>query len=431
MGGITITMKLVVSLAILALAASQTPAIDIDEVVPESVADDFLVQSFAQAKTALANNGEGQCQQLADETEQAVKDAVKAQQDIIDAMDNGGSCHTAGDNIVNDAQNTLDQAKHAEQTAKNAKEAAESQMIDLGSFSFKQLESIVSSNTCNNDIIMASSYTGAVAGVQASRNAHESAKDDVTSAETALENAKEEGAKLVNQCMCHVIQEHDAAVGSANDAMEEANLKAWTQAAHIRCVVAGTALPNCQVGNPPVVVPAQLADGVACNNGLAQEWGGVKKNIAKSVVTGAGFTLCYSFPMNQRYDNNEAALKSGCTGEHMVMACGPTNGNTLKMAAAGNTAEILHSDNFSKNQKPTSELQHQRDGVGWFNSKGSSRGCVGFTTRSPSQLVLSNCDGAMGQDQSQAGMQLHYRHAGYRCGTHNNNGYTAYFYNKN
>merc|ERR1711959_340168 len=105
MGGITITMKLVVSLAILALAASQTPAIDIDEVVPESVADDFLVQSFAQAKTALANNGEGQCQQLADETEQAVKDAVKAQQDIIDAMDNGGSCHTAGDSIVNDAQN--------------------------------------------------------------------------------------------------------------------------------------------------------------------------------------------------------------------------------------------------------------------------------------------------------------------------------------
>jgi len=292
------------------------------------------------------------------------------------------------------------------------------------------LASILSKGKCNKDIIMGSDYAGAVATVKAKRNAHTSAKGAITTAKGAVKDAKKEAATLANTCMCNLIKEHDAAVKAANKKNQDANKKAWTQAAHIRCVVAGTALPNCQVGNPPVVVPAQLADGVTCNNGLAEEWGGVKKNIAKSVVTGAGFTQCYSFPMNQRYDQNEAALKAGCTGEHMVMACGPTNGNTLKLAAAGNTAEILHSDNFSKNQKPTSQLQHQRDGVGWFNSMGSSRGCVGFTTRSPSQLVLSNCDVAMGQDQSQAGMQLHYRHAGYKCGTHNNNGYTAYFYNK-
>merc|ERR1719506_2858346 len=185
-------MKLLVSLAILALAAAQPPAANIEanieEVVPEnlamnddgSVADDFLVQSYSNAKEALAKNGEAGCKKLADDTEKAVRDAVEAEQNLINAMDNGGDCHTTGDSLVTAAENKLKQAQTDEQTAKKAKEKAEGQNISLGSRSFKQLESILSKGKCNKDIIMGSNYAGAVATVKAKRNAHTSAKGAIT-----------------------------------------------------------------------------------------------------------------------------------------------------------------------------------------------------------------------------------------------------------
>merc|ERR1719201_2910757 len=109
-------MKLLVSLAILALAAAQNPAANIEEVVPEnladplpmtddgSVADDFLVQSYSHAKEALAKNGEGACKKLADDTENAVKSNVDAEQKIINAMDNGSDCHKSGDHLITAAE---------------------------------------------------------------------------------------------------------------------------------------------------------------------------------------------------------------------------------------------------------------------------------------------------------------------------------------
>merc|ERR1711981_672284 len=233
-------MKLLVSLAILALAAAQTPAIHTEEVVPEfefvadddgSVADDFLVQSYNQAKEALAKNGEGACKKLADDTENAVKSNVDAEQKIINAMDNGSDCHKSGDHLITAAENKLKQAKTDEQKAKVAKENAEGQKISLGSLSFKQLESIHSNGKCNKDIIMGSDYKGAVATVKAKRNAHTSAKGAIT---------------------------------AANKKNQDANKKAWTQAAHIRCVVDSVQIAKCKVGKPPVVVPAKLAAGVKC-----------------------------------------------------------------------------------------------------------------------------------------------------------------------
>merc|ERR1719174_1999609 len=266
-------MKLLVSLAILALAAAQTPAIHTEEVVPEfefvadddgSVADDFLVQSYNQAKEALAKNGEGACKKLADDTENAVKSNVDAEQKIINAMDNGSDCHKSGDHLITAAENKLKQAKTDEQKAKVAKENAEGQKISLGSLSFKQLESIHSNGKCNKDIIMGSDYKGAVATVKAKRNAHTSAKGAITAAKGDVEDAKKEAKKLVNKCMCNLIKEHDAAVKATNKKNQDANKKAWTQAAHIRCVVDSVPMAKCKVGKPPVVVPAKLAAGVKC-----------------------------------------------------------------------------------------------------------------------------------------------------------------------
>merc|ERR1719174_1233492 len=267
-------MKLLVSLAILALAAAQTPAANIEEVVPEnlamnddgSVADDFLVQSYSHAKEALAKNGEAGCKKLADDTEKAVRDAVEAEQKLINAMDNGGDCHTTGDSLVTAAENKLKQAQTAEQTAKKAKEKAEGQNISLGSRSFKQLESILSKGKCNKDIIMGSDYAGAVATVKAKRNAHTSAKGAITAAKGDVEDAKKEAATLANTCMCNLIKEHDAAVKATNKKNQDANKKAWTQAAHIRCVVDSVQIAKCKVGKPPVVVPAKLAAGVKCQS---------------------------------------------------------------------------------------------------------------------------------------------------------------------
>merc|ERR1712072_34680 len=260
----------------LALAAAQNPAANIEGVVPEnladplpmtddgSVADDFLVQSYSHAKEALAKNGEGACKKLADDTENAVKSNVDAEQKIINAMDNGGDCHKSGDHLITAAENKLKQAKTDEQKAKVAKENAEGQKISLGSLSFKQLESIHSNGKCNKDIIMGSDHKGAVATVKAKRNAHTSAKGAITAAKGDVEDAKKEAKKLVNKCMCKVIKEHDAAVKAANKKNQDANKKAWTQAAHIRCVVDSVQIAKCKVGKPPVVVPAKLAAGVKC-----------------------------------------------------------------------------------------------------------------------------------------------------------------------
>merc|ERR1719305_1355915 len=77
-----------------------------------------------------------------------------------------------------------------------------------------------------------------------------------------IEEAKKEAATLANTCMCNLIKEHDAAVKATNKKNQDANKKAWTQAAHIRCVVDSVPMAKCKVGKPPVVVPAKLAAGV-------------------------------------------------------------------------------------------------------------------------------------------------------------------------
>jgi len=195
-----------------------------------------------------------------------VKDDVKAEQDLIDKMDNRKDCHKAGDEVIAKAEDDLKNAKKARDDAKQAEEDAESKKINLGKFTFATLEDIVDAGSCDNKVIKASEYSDHTPAVSAAREDHQLKVGEVGEAEKALEQAKEEAARMVKSCNCKVVQEHGAALEAANSKMAEANKKAWTQAAHIRCVVAGTKLDACGVGDVPVVKAAQLAEGVTCEN---------------------------------------------------------------------------------------------------------------------------------------------------------------------
>merc|ERR1712072_370977 len=145
MGEPPVAMKLVLLTLVLcgaAFAAPRSNFLEDDQLVPEEeLSWNDAEASVAELMQAAEDpkSGKDQCYKLADSTEADVKANVKAQQDLIDAMDNGSECPKAGDAVKNEAQGNLNNAQNAYDSTKANYEAARDKKIDMGTHTWSSL----------------------------------------------------------------------------------------------------------------------------------------------------------------------------------------------------------------------------------------------------------------------------------------------------
>merc|ERR1712010_270045 len=219
MGEPLVAMKLVLLTLVLcgaAFAAPRSNFLEDDQLVPEEeLSWNDAEASVAELMQAAEDpkSGKDQCYKLADSTEADVKANVKAQQDLIDAMDNGSECPKAGDAVKN--------------------EAARDKKIDMGTHTWSSL----SRSSCAGTFFDSGPWADQKLIVDNLKAEMDSKAGSLEQAKKAKVKADSDAAHLVNQCKCDIMKAHQDAIKKANDDMKDANKKAWTNAAHIRCVV--------------------------------------------------------------------------------------------------------------------------------------------------------------------------------------------------
>ncbi len=142
---------------------------------------------------------------------------------------------------------------------------------------------------------------------------------------------------------------------------------------------------------------------------------GVQQNIPESLVTAAGFTLCY----DGFYGDNGVPFGSifgSCTGTEWVMACRPTGSSDLQLAAAANFADVTF-DTGSGNETVT----HNANGVEWYYNQDESWGfAAGGATVSKNSCDYDGTNPTPTDPDLR--MCWHSPEAGYRCGVGSDNG---------
>lgn len=90
----------------------------------------------------------------------------------------------------------------------------------------------------------------------------EKAKGSLTTASAGLVTAVKAAASAVKKCQCGVKKLHEASLLKANADAVTANEKAWTKAAHLRCVIDGKSTSQCTVPSIPKVKAVAVEVGV-------------------------------------------------------------------------------------------------------------------------------------------------------------------------
>lgn len=267
-----LTTAFVLALSIYGIAALPS---DADAVVPEEV----LVQSprdergdfedTRQMLVAMKSQGKNDkdCRKLADNTEDAVKKNIKVEQDTLNKMSKGKECPSRGQKAVENAEDDLAKAKKkAADTAKKYQKSLDHQ-VDFGKMRFGDL----TEGKCGV-FFSSSAYTNSKAAAKAAKDAKLKAAGALEQAKKAHERALADQKEAVNKCYCDLKKLHAKTLNDMNIKAEQANKKAWTRAAHIRCVLDGTPLDKCKVTALPKVKKVSLtsaAEAAECGKGKA------------------------------------------------------------------------------------------------------------------------------------------------------------------
>merc|ERR1711881_554677 len=266
------SMKIVFILA-LAVSAYALPSSEesFTEEVPPAV--ELLSTSEAEAihqeaQEYLKIAGDNACKSLADATEQEVKDNVAAEQAILDKIEKGANCPNEGQQAVQAASNALDAAEDKSKKADAAYDKALATPVNFGTHAFNSLTKGDCNVFYNSD-----NYKNAEADVKAKKDAKTAAAGAVTQSKKDLEPAKAAAVIAVRDCRCKTYKNHQTALAAANAKVASTNTKAWTKAAHLKCVLEGKTTNSCTVPALPEVKATTLASGVTA--GTCSSWEGI------------------------------------------------------------------------------------------------------------------------------------------------------------
>lgn len=284
---------------VLAASAQQVE----DNVVPESTQEvepmelvdtsaDENSAAHQDAKLYLQKAGSDACKALADSTEKAVKDNIKAEQAILDKIDKGAKCHEEGQDAVKAMETKLKEAEEAKKKADGAYSDAMSADVHFG----KRKYNTLTKGSCGT-FFDSSAYKNAESKVASTKKTKDKAAGKVTEAKNAVSAAKTAAAKAVKKCQCDTAKTHEKALAAANKSVESANSKSWTKAAHLKCVLAGTPYTSCKVPALPKVKATSVANGVSkdkCAKPLTCKTNTKSTNSAGNIHPahpGAGYSL--------------------------------------------------------------------------------------------------------------------------------------------
>merc|ERR1712072_634927 len=273
---INITMRSFQILVAFALAFTVSALPSTDEAVPETElaipefppATEFATATeYEKASVLVSKKGDKACTDLADAAETEGKENVKNAQDILSKIDNGANCAKEGQDAVKSAKAPSEQAKAKKTKADQDYADAQGAKVNFGDFSFNSLNP----NNCQG-FFASSVYTNAKAKVDAATTAAASAAGEVKQAATAVQNAITAAESAATKCKCKAFKAHEVALAASNTKVAAANKAAWTKAALLKCVIAGTSYGSCTVPAIPKVKAVTLAAGVdnsACEADLA------------------------------------------------------------------------------------------------------------------------------------------------------------------
>merc|ERR1712072_722095 len=273
---INITMRSFQILVAFALAFTVSALPSTDEAVPETelAIPEFPPETefatateYEKASVLVSKKGDKACTDLADAAETEVKENMKNAQDILNKIDNGANCAKEGQDAVKSAKATSEQAKAKKKKADQDHADAQGAKVNFGDFSFNSLNP----NNCQG-FFASSVYTNAKAKVDAAKTAADKADGEVKAAAAAVQNAITAAEIAATKCKCKAFKAHEVALAASNTKVAAANKAAWTKAAHLKCVIAGTSYGSCTVPAIPKVKSVDLAPGVdnsACEADLA------------------------------------------------------------------------------------------------------------------------------------------------------------------
>jgi hypothetical protein len=231
-------------------------------VLASAVQEDINDEDFSEASQAVdvmlqEGKSDSACRKLANGSKLEISNGQKNTQRLLNRMDVGKNCHTAGLSAYNAAKRRESNAKRAADTATRNCNKAKNVRVKVGSKSLSQFK--VACSTFLNDRAYTSAkghMTRTCNDATRKRAAHADSRKATTSALRAHQKAKE-------QCACRAQKTHKAAVRTTSNFNSASNAKAWTKAHHMICVLDGKAANRCSVPRVPRVTAPRMPSWVA------------------------------------------------------------------------------------------------------------------------------------------------------------------------
>jgi len=212
----------------------------------------------SQYITTLVQQGNDQaaCADLATALKDEVVDSIASAQKELDSQDDGSECVLEGQQQVTDAENAKSVADKVASAAAEAAASAAKAPVDLGEYTLDALESAECKFFESDE-----AYIAAKKAKDKAATAKSDAASEALAAAAAVKTAQGAASVAVVTCQCRVKTQSEKMWKAANQNTESA--AGWSKAAHMTCVLEGTAPSDCKVPDMPKVQPASLADGVA------------------------------------------------------------------------------------------------------------------------------------------------------------------------
>merc|ERR1712205_264604 len=225
-------------------------AFAVSEFAPETELEEAYSPEEAHADAqqsidALLQEGkkDSACRNLATGTKKEITDGQRNTQRLVNRMDVGKNCHTAGLAAYNAANNACNRAKGA-RVQVGAKSLSQ---FKVGCAAFLNDGKYIAAkrhmtNTCNNAIRKKAAYDNSRKATASALKAHQKAKV---------------------ACACRAQKNYKAAVKATSNFNSAANAKAWTKAHHMMCVLDGKPANKCTVPRVPRVTAPRMPSWVA------------------------------------------------------------------------------------------------------------------------------------------------------------------------
>merc|ERR1711934_260714 len=258
------TMRTVLAFAALALVASGLPTEDahIPEVPPaEEQPEAFDAHAEAVRTISLLQSKDGKddnaCRDMAETSKKDVAASVKAQQKILNGLDDGSKCPETGMKALRVARKAKTDAEKTYEKAKVAYKNARSAEVDFGSYAFSSL----SEGHCS-EFFDDPAYLKAKNAVAAAHKKQQKAEGEAKAAAKALKAAEAAQKRAVLKCQCGA-KDAMAKAWKAANANNDGDAKTYLKAENMLCVVDGKTGDACETGKVPKVSEPQLVHAVA------------------------------------------------------------------------------------------------------------------------------------------------------------------------